>query len=935
MKETFYLLLSGVLMLCVGLKSFAVEKYLTIFSNNKPRIYFDVDFNKFPGGRHHVNIAAATDFKKYFREVTGKALPVKPGAELLPLRAELLSSETQKQIDLNAGDCVVSVDKDGIILRAADSLGIVNGLYTILDDWGCRWIMPGEAGEIIPEKDRLTLPLGRRVMKIGMDSRVDSSWRQGKDHPDWRRRNRRGAKQWLTAQHYWLYAIPPKTYFKEHPEYYALIGGKRVPTQLCTTNPEVRELMVKKALEYLKEHPTVASFPMDPADNFDHCQCGSCKKLDNPGQRSKGYPCVSNRVAAFANYVAERIADKYPDRKVGFYAYANKKIPPTIKLHKNIFVPYTRDSSCLIHLMPDKEVASSLGYWKLLREWQKVCSNMYAYEYDPVSWTGMLPCPIYLERARAIKKQHAVGVKGVINDMGPRADATLFVNRYLEARFKANPALDPEKELADMCDKFFGPAGKAMNNYYLTLARVTECKEDIRFGIAGYDRIFTPQIVKAARKFLNQALVIGKKSENKMLQKRLEMVDLAQNYLEKYMRFIWNLKKRDYKLSQKDSDMIFNAIEALAKENKHYIEPVDAKRRLTTVVKKNMAKVFPKEMGFMRNWKVIGPFDNNKRDGFVVAKPVVCKNNKFYIDNKNVKAVKYMSPEGFLDLSVAFKKETVSGNAYYAYAITEFKSAMAKSVQLRTDSFNPFKVWLNGKLVYLRPGLDADCPDKRKVNVRLMAGVNQIVVMVAQNSTFSSTRWGFWLRITNSRGKLVNLKKVVKANEKEQAELEAALGQAKSGKLKNLIPHPSFEGLSDLKASTFGVWPPPMRARATIDKTTALSGKFSVKFINFTGGSLNRFFKVKPGEKYLIGFSCLNKGDGFCSLAVSWRGNKKFLDSSLSNSFFPVGKAKWKQLKGIVVVPANADELVFCITVSGQGAKDLCFVDDLMLYKLK
>lgn len=927
-KKIICLLLFG----CLALSSLSLrakEKELTVFAGGKPNVYFDIHFDKLPDGGHPLNTAATADFKHYFKEITGQELPVSPAPGLVPIRARIATDK-----NLGEQNCLIDVSPDEIMLTASDTLGVVNGLYTILDQWGCRWILPGKLGEVIPRRDTLTLPIGGESVTIAMDSRVDSSWMQGDDHPEWRRRNRRSAKQWLTAQHYWLYAIPPKEYYKDHPEYYALIGGKRVPTQLCTSNPEVRELMVQKALEYFKSHPNIASFPMDPADNFDHCQCDNCRKLDDPNQKAEGYPCVTNRVAAFANYVAERIADKYPAKKVGFYAYANKKTPPTIKLHPNVFVPYTRDSSSLIHLTPDPEVPSSAEYWELLKKWQQACPNMYIYEYDPVSWTGSLPCPIYLERARALKKQYAMGIKGAINDMGPRADATLFPNRYMEARFKANPNLDPEQELADMCNKFFGPAGKAMDNYYLTLAKVTECKNDVRFGIEGYDRLFTPAMLKDSRNYLNQALAIGEKSGDDMIRKRLQMVNLAQNYLESYMRFIWNLEKRDYKQSQQDADMIFKAIDALGKADADYLETVDAKRRLTTAVKKNMAKVYPDQMGFIRDWEVVGPFDNNKRDGIVVAGELVARDGKMYIVDQAVPAKNYKSVEGFIDFSKAFQQEPNPDQVYYGYAVTTVNSAISQPVQLRTDSFYPFKIWLNNQLVYVREGLDADCPDKRLVNTRLQAGSNRIVVMVAQSSTSPFIRWGFWLRITDLKGNLIDPASTSGPSAEEQKAVAEALQTVKNGKLANLIPHPAFEGLSSLAASTFGVWPPVIKPNVTLDKTRANSGETSVKFTHITSGSLNRFFSVKPGEKYLVGFDCLNNGKGACFLNVSWRGKGKFLNDSLNRSFFPQPGGEWEQIAGIVTVPADADQLTFCVSVSGQGPDDSCFVDNLMLYKL-
>ena len=894
-----------------------------VFADKTPGIFWDIDFRKFPDGTHRSNAIAEQDFKKYFEQMTGCALPVVQGGGLIPLRARII---TDKSFDVQ--DCRIDVSEKEITLTAIDTLGVVNGLYTLLDRWGCRWILPGEMGEVIPRCQTLKLAAGVINFANAMDSRVESSWKQGDDHPVWRLRNRRGAKQRLTAQHYWLYAIPPAKYFKDHPEYFALIGGKRMPSQLCTSNSAVRKLMVQKALEYFKMFPSNASFPMDPADGFDHCQCKNCTALDEPGVKNEGYPCVSNRVTAFANFVAEQISDKYPDKKIGFYAYANKKTPPSIKMHPALFVPYTRDSSSLLHLMPDPAVPSSLEYWELLAKWQKFCPNMYAYEYDPISWTASLLCPIYLERARALQKQHRMGIKGVITDLGSRSDATLFINRYLEARFKADPNLDPAKELVAMCKAFFGPAGDFMAKYYFALAKVTDCKDDIRFGIDGYERLFTPEMIRQSRKALDQALAAGKRSKDPMLERRLKMVELAQNYLESYLNFIWNLKKADFNNSLKDAEKILTAIDALYKENPTYIEPASAKRRINTAVKKNMAKFFPDKFGFIRTWHLAGPFDNSKRDAVVTA------GNIFANGRKAVNVRTYTSNEGFIDLSKAFTENMKAGEVYYAYAMTDINSLAAIPVQILADSYYPFKVWVNDRLVYSRDNLDADCPDKRQINVQLRSGNNQIVVMVAKTLTAPFNRWGFWLRIADLKGNCIDPSKPQNSNDQDAGELADAVKLVKTTRNPNLVPKANLEKISSVRATSFGVWPPAIKSKVTLDQSRACSGKNSIRFQNVTDGSLNRFFPVKPGEKYLIGFSCLNPGKGNCFLLVTWRGKGKFLSPKLNRSFFPSGSGSWRKVAGIITVPENADQLTFCVSVSGQATDDACFVDDLMLHKL-
>ena len=73
--------------------------------------------------------------------------------------------------------------------------------------------------------------------------------------------------------HYWLAAVDPKIYFDKvghpetyHPEYFALIGGERVATQPCTTNPEViASCLSRLRRERFDSNAFYATFPIDPA----------------------------------------------------------------------------------------------------------------------------------------------------------------------------------------------------------------------------------------------------------------------------------------------------------------------------------------------------------------------------------------------------------------------------------------------------------------------------------------------------------------------------------------------------------------------------------------------------------------------------------------------------------------------------------------------
>jgi hypothetical protein len=115
----------------------------------------------------------------------------------------------------------------------------------------------------------------------------------------------------------------------------------------------------------------------------------------------------------------------------------------------------------------------------------------------------------------------------------------------------------------------------------------------------------------------------------------------------------------------------------------------------------------------------------------------------------------------------------------------------------------------------------------------------------------------------------------------------------------------------------------------------AASGRQSVKITCFPekGGSFNRGFTVKPGERYLVGFKARNVGKGTCSLSICWRSKGKFTRRD-DLSVGLLQKGKWTPVAAVVAVPERADELILAVSVRNQDSGSVCHVDDLMLYRL-
>jgi len=160
--------------------------------------------------------------------------------------------------------------------------------------------------------------------------------------------------------------------------------------------------------------------------------------------------------------------------------------------------------------------------------------------------------------------------------------------------------------------------------------------------------------------------------------------------------------------------------------------------------------------GFVRQWKVIGPFDNTDEKGFDVVYPPekeLDANAKYEGKHGEVAWKDYTVPDamGIFDFNKALEEEKF----VFGYAWAEFESPEARDAQVRISSYNAIKVWLNGKLIdehnVYHGGWDFD---QYIIPVKLKKGTNTILIKAGQNNQPQTwaKMWRFALRVCDAAG---------------------------------------------------------------------------------------------------------------------------------------------------------------------------------------
>lgn len=386
-----------------------------------------------------------------------------------------------------------------VVISGGSDRGVLFAVYRFLEQvLGCRWLAPDV--EFVPKRPTVALDEDTFSSPPAFDMRTFVARRQ--DCRTWG--VKRGMNGFYTKDgvpltgggyylprqvpgcHAYSLLIPARKYFSPHPEWFPLLNGKRVTTQmhnaqLCVTAPGLADEFARNVLRLFAADPTLRAVSISPNDGYGWCQCSACQALDEKlcGGRTTQQglagerPFRGDRVFWFANEVARRVAEVYPDKLLLVLAYVNYAEPPdTIRPASNV-VPWLchyapADYSRPIH---DPTSTPNKQFDSLLRRWAKRAPHLLFYSYVSKSMWWRLPRPVVHNFAADIKYLHRLGIhryycQSSLADWA--LDGPLY---YVITGLLWDPDADPDTLAADWVRHMFGPAASAMHRYYAAVDR--------------------------------------------------------------------------------------------------------------------------------------------------------------------------------------------------------------------------------------------------------------------------------------------------------------------------------------------------------------------------------------------------------------------------------------------------------------------------------
>ena len=370
---------------------------------------------------------------------------------------------------------VVNEKKNEVYIVAKHPLGVQHGVTSLLRELGCRWFFPGETWEVIPENRKELVVSGNDFQSPSFPTQRRIWYGFGaygpckEDWEVWVRHNRMGGPLQVGIGHSWA-GLHAEKDFQTHPQWFALVDGKRQPSKPCYSHPEVIAKAKAAALEQAERGDAMIS--MTPPDGLGYCECEKCLAAAGVretfeahsslfGKRTDGtlVNVTSETVFGMANEVAKAVAAKYPDTLVGCYAYSAYSHPPSFKLHPNVYLQtttaYRRTPLSLeeqVSAFGDK--TDQLG----IREYYSV----YQWDWDYPDPGKMTPDVLRQD----LSQFHNWGVTAV-NAEASNNWAARGLGYYVAARLLWDVETDTGDIVKDFYEQAFGPAARPMERYYV------------------------------------------------------------------------------------------------------------------------------------------------------------------------------------------------------------------------------------------------------------------------------------------------------------------------------------------------------------------------------------------------------------------------------------------------------------------------------------
>jgi len=478
---------------------------------------------------------AAEEFQRLFEEATNIHLLIHNNAEEVANHVYIGNGGIDTS-ELGDEGLHVAIREDSITIAGGKPRGTLYGVYQFFEEeLGVRFLTHDHTH--IPDSSDASIPC-REYTYVPPFSFRWSYYKENADKPEFAARLRvntvtpgeklggKTPQNLISHSFHWL--LPFSKYGEEHPEYYALVDGKRDTNtggggpQLCVTDPEVIKLVAEAAIRHLDEHPGLKNISVSQADTARYCRCDRCEEIN----QREGTPMGSN--LAFVNAVAELIEKKHPDVKVGTLAYwYTRKAPKTIRPRHNVQIQLCSIECCTLHPIDDPDCPKNREFCNDMNEWGKINDDIWVWNYNTNFRAYDRPFPnlrVIGPNVRYFLKNNVKGLFMQANGNGNTGELCDLRN-YLISRMIWNPELNDKAVLEEFVRLHYKSAAQPILDYIeMFHDNAEQAGVNPNCFPSPEDVGLNPEIARKALDYFNQAMEMA---DDEVVRSRVEKASIC------------------------------------------------------------------------------------------------------------------------------------------------------------------------------------------------------------------------------------------------------------------------------------------------------------------------------------------------------------------------------------------------------------------------
>ena len=363
-------------------------------------------------------------------------------------------------------------DKLGIF--PADATATLYATSELLEQLGVRWYNPYENGTIIPERKTIAVPEQNLKKEPKFPSRlVNYAWGMATDVEGvlWLKHLKYGSSFLFGGGHGAGNIICTAEQKVEHPEYFAMVNGKRlgktigVP-RLCS--PEFRKATVNYLNKTFEAYPLLANTDVMPTDGFCEIDERDAKIWNRPDGGADGQ--MSDYVWDYWLFAAKELKKSHPDKYLMCISYRPYAAPASYleKLPDNV-------SMCLVQNTDILFLPQSKSTLLLRKKWLSLLTSKKMTLYDYVWFYATEQDPRYPHFFTKFQQEDMRSLVGVCEGKNTETAATkgkiacpglTHMLHYWQGKLYWDSDMDREKMLAEYYDLYFGSAKAEMKEFY-------------------------------------------------------------------------------------------------------------------------------------------------------------------------------------------------------------------------------------------------------------------------------------------------------------------------------------------------------------------------------------------------------------------------------------------------------------------------------------